>query len=397
MTMLARALLAAALMLAWLPAPAAARPNLIVIVADDMTNAMLPYMSNVRALAQRGVTLNGMYAEVALCTAARATLLSGRYSHNTGVHRIGDAGRYYGDEENQSIGVTLRDAGYDTGFYGKYLNGYSSTRVPPGWDDWHAFAGDSNPKTNVRINDNGQIRQTGGFMVERLADEAVSFINRPRGSAPFFVYFAAHEPHDPHQPMSGAPGYDNVDAPTGVDAANAYYRGALRALWGFDRQIKRLLDAAPADTVVIFTSDNGVALGERGMAVDKKNVPYEYSSHLPAVIAGPGIPQGVSRPHLMTLADIAPTLYDLAGVNGPAVDGRSIMPVVQSAGAPWRNAIPQHRWASPQATAVRTASQLFIDWSTGADEGPAALRDLAHDLAQCSGAKCRQVDARALP
>lgn len=135
------------------------------------------------------------------------------------------------------------------------------------------------------------------------------------------------------------------------------------------------------NTYVVFTSDNGYLLGEHRLA-NTKAVPYEESVRVSLVVRGPGIPAGETRPHLVTNNDWAPTMADLAGLEGrDSWDGRSLRPLLNAEGrnvADWRAALlsehPEGTYR-PGHSIVRTQRYSYIEWSTGETE----LYDLSTD------------------
>ena len=111
-------------------------------------------MPNVRnALMAKGVTFSNGFVVNPLCCPSRATILTGKYSHGTDIYSNipphGGFATFTNEGEDQStIATWLDDAGYYTGFVGKYLNGYSASRtgyIPPGWDQWNALALNGSP------------------------------------------------------------------------------------------------------------------------------------------------------------------------------------------------------------------------------------------------------------
>jgi N-acetylglucosamine-6-sulfatase len=135
------------------------KPNIIFILADDMRKDDLnpTYMPQTTTeLAAQGMSFSNAFVNNPLCCPSRATIMRGQYSHNTDVWfnnnvfdpdpNVRDGGweGYNGNGyEDENVATRLHDAGYRTGLFGKYLNGYGATTVPttppPGWDDWFAF------------------------------------------------------------------------------------------------------------------------------------------------------------------------------------------------------------------------------------------------------------------
>jgi N-acetylglucosamine-6-sulfatase len=138
------------------PAPAppqaagAERPNIVVVMADDMRVDDLAFAPALRRLvADHGVTFTNSFAPYPLCCPNRASFLTGQYAHNHGVYWHEPPWGYGSFDDSRTLATSLRDAGYRTGFIGKYLNRYGVDRskvsgqpshrfVPPGWSDWRA-------------------------------------------------------------------------------------------------------------------------------------------------------------------------------------------------------------------------------------------------------------------
>jgi arylsulfatase A-like enzyme len=138
--------------------PGDARPNVVVIQADDQTVEMMRVMSRTnRLLGERGATFRNHFANWPVCCPSRATQLTGQYAHNHGV--LGNSppeGSYLRFDRDDNLAVWLAEAGYLVGHVGKFLNGYGPTddrpetpyndvtEVPPGWTDWlSGSAGDT--------------------------------------------------------------------------------------------------------------------------------------------------------------------------------------------------------------------------------------------------------------
>jgi N-acetylglucosamine-6-sulfatase len=165
-------------------APAAAPPNIVVIQTDDMTRAdlyatyvdplsgaLVPVMPNTLGLlAAQGMTFNRYYVTNPLCCPSRTTMLTGRYSHNTGVlTNFFPSGGFYKLDLQRNLAVWLDNAGYHTSHEGKFLNQYGDndpTQVPPGWDDWHTVIGDARLFYGYKTNDNGIVSDPHGTFDE---------------------------------------------------------------------------------------------------------------------------------------------------------------------------------------------------------------------------------------
>ncbi|MCP4915283.1 MAG: sulfatase-like hydrolase/transferase, partial [Proteobacteria bacterium] len=122
-----------------------ARPDIVVVVVDDLDLASLHRLEGLMDVLEEGTELTRAFVSSPLCCPSRASTLTGLYQHNTGVYNNEPEGAFLafeGDMEGQTIAVALQEAGYRTGLFGKYLNGYAprSRRryVPVGWTTWAA-------------------------------------------------------------------------------------------------------------------------------------------------------------------------------------------------------------------------------------------------------------------
>jgi hypothetical protein len=192
------------------PAPAPFTPgnNVLFVLTDDMRFDDMQYLPQVRQLiGDQGMTFDNEFDNVTLCCPARTSILRGQYSHNTGVLTNGggnggfEAAHANGDEQS-TIGTAMRSAGYTTGLFGKYLNGYPNTAgvsfIPPGWDSW-ASATRGNPygEYNYTLNENGKQVRYGNKPEDYGTDVYVAqtkeFINQAAQSGkPFFAYLAVY-------------------------------------------------------------------------------------------------------------------------------------------------------------------------------------------------------------
>ena len=210
---------------------AGGQPNVVVITLDDMREDELVYMPRTRALlADQGVTFENAFAPYPLCCPARASFLTGLYTHNHKVWSHQEPWGFKSLRDRQTLPVWLQDAGYDTVFLGKYLNGYgaqpppdgsapdSKLYVPPGWTDWRGAIdgglGAGHPKDggtyrffNTTLNDNGEFYlEPNRYQSEVFGDLTEDIVAERSGDdRPFFLwanYVAPHhgnpgEPDDP--------------------------------------------------------------------------------------------------------------------------------------------------------------------------------------------------------
>ena len=186
------------------PAPAA-KPNLLVIMTDDLETDDLKALPSVRRLAQQGTTFSNSFVGYSLCCPSRATYLTGQYNHNNGVLSNAPPDGGFGRLDNtNTLPVWMQAAGYHTTHIGKYLNGYESasshTTVPPGYSDWQGLAIGTYRMYDYSINDNGTLVPYGttpaDYQTDVLANRAVAALReRARSPQPFYLKFSPLAPH----------------------------------------------------------------------------------------------------------------------------------------------------------------------------------------------------------
>ena len=330
----------------------AAPPNILHINADDhradgllaLGNPVLR-TPNLDALAERGTIFTHCYTMGsmigAVCTPSRTMLLTGR-----SWQRIpkASAARPNADDPATFLPRVLAAAGYQTFHAGKTGNAFT-----PGIQ---AF------ETNLPLDD----KVTGGRenASRTMGDRAVAFLESRNREKPFYMYLAPPVPHDPRVtetqfhalyepgklPLSPAfrpqHPFDNGEMtvrdeqlapwPRTPEDTRRQLADYYACVTGLDTHIGRVFEALKKrgdwdNTVIVFTGDNGLSLGEHGL-FGKQNL-YEFGGmHVPCVIAGPGIPKGKSEA-LAYLMDLFPTFCEIAGADVPeGVDGKSLLPVI---------------------------------------------------------------------
>ncbi|WP_240777559.1 sulfatase [Nonomuraea basaltis] len=198
------------------------RPNIIFFLVDDMSADLLQYMDTVRGLAHDGTTFTDYYVADSLCCPSRASMFTGQFPHNTGVrtNQGYDRGghRAFKKHEGRTYAASLHQAGYRTGYLGKYINEYPAVdgyRVPVGWDEWHVTAGGGYNEFKYQLTryikeESGgkrPIDASGGkYLVDQLGQRAVGFIERSREYAPGEPFFLQVSPFSPHNRVNVKPG-----------------------------------------------------------------------------------------------------------------------------------------------------------------------------------------------
>src|SRR5215203_4284825 len=164
----------------------AAKPNIVFIVTDDMRKDDMMYMPKTHSLLrEQGMGFRNAFVSNAICCPSRSTIMRGQYSHNTGVWSNSSTdspsttiGGWQAYQENSNeadtVATRLQDAGYRTGLFGKYLNGYNNTEVPPGWDRWFAHVNGID-YYDYHINDDGTTRHYGSTSADYETDVIAIF------------------------------------------------------------------------------------------------------------------------------------------------------------------------------------------------------------------------------
>ena len=392
------------------------RPNVVVILTDDQRHNTLATMPEVQEhLIRKGVSFSQAFASNSICCPARATFLTGNYAHTTGVYSnlrpFGNMwGFRHGGAERSTLATWLQASGYRTSFMGKYMNTYTGG-VPPGWDEWRALVGGSFTDYVVNVNGRNE-RSSTEHVSDYLTREATEFIERGLGgTTPFLLYVSTPLPHAPATPLPAhadafpdlapyeSPAFNEED----VSDKPAYVRGyalrdpaaiehwrirQLRSLLGADQMVGAIVDTLAAtgqltDTIVVYTSDNGMAWGDHRLMGAHKAVPYESSIRVPFIVRYDRL-AGARRVdgRLVTNADLAPTLADLGRAKRPPTEGRSLGPLLAQQATGWRSAVLLENqgglWADdpmPSYCGVRLADMKYVLYNSGEEE----LYDLAVD------------------
>jgi N-acetylglucosamine-6-sulfatase len=364
----------------------APRPNVVVIVADDLDKKLLRWMPQTRRLVgEQGATFDRYYVEQSTCCTSRASILSGQYTHN---HRVrgnhypaGGFFRWHEGREAEALPTWLEADGYRSAMLGKYLNeypypsGYDGTRaqkdelsrfVPPGWQSWFSPV-DGTPyrQRDTVLNENGVVDDAPreGFLDQLMGDRLLDLVDGLDGmgmrEGGRFVYYASYSPHAPYAaPEEYAdkfrsvryprtPSFDEADTSDKYGIAGARgrlsaekiatidetFRQRVRSVQVLDANVGALVRRLEAqgtldNTYVVFTSDNGYNMGEHRLDIAKYNQ-FEETVSVPLLVRGPGIAPGTRIEELAANVDLAPTVADMTGAETPGwVDGVSLLPLL---------------------------------------------------------------------
>jgi len=423
------------------PGPAAPRkPNIVVIVTDDQSSSMLPYMKHTqKLLVEQGTSFSNFFINDPICCPSRVTMLLGQYRHNhqLEVHPTGCGYRFYRQGMHRhALGKRVRDAGYRTGFIGKYLNSHdryvqqasvenAGKELLDGWDDYHVslrlrYQGFS-------LHENGKMvsypNSDANYQTDVFARLSTQFVRTSvQEGKPFFLFISTNAPHTPatsaarhrslfvgtraprgpsfnEQDVSGQPGLRASPplTPRQIARIDRTYRRALRSLQAVDELVFDVVQELDRlgqldDTYVFFASDNGLHFGEHRIEWGK-GTPYEEAVRVPFVVRGPGVAKNRVRSEITSNVDILPTVLDILGQRpDERIDGRSLRPLFRSEvdATSWRKAITlesRHEARNqgvPAFGALRTERYKWIEY----ENGERALYDLArdpHELTNASG------------
>jgi arylsulfatase A-like enzyme len=293
--------------------PATTKPNVVLIMTDDMGYADISSYGatdirtpNIDSLARDGVKLTDFYANGMSCTPTRAGLISGRYQQRYGLElALQHAGTR--DQErglpalNHSLPLLLRNNGYQTALIGKWHLGYRPEYSPRihGFDyfwgfkngeiDYYAHHYPSTGQSDLWENDTPI--QYEGYLTDLITRKSLEFIDK-NATRPFFIDIAYNAPHTPFQ---------IPDNPSKPPAPGTSTRGDYAAIMErVDRGVGEILarlskHGLTNNTIVIFTNDNGgVSMSSSAPLFHRKFSAWEGGIRVPALIRWPGrIPRGI--------------------------------------------------------------------------------------------------------
>ena len=398
----------------------ARRPNILFIFPDQWRAQSLGCLGNpdVRTphldrLAAEGILFRQTFANTPVCCPARASILTGKYPHKTGML----ANDLRLRESETTLAELLRQAGYRTGFIGKWhLDGGKREPgyVPPGerrqgFDFWAANECSHAHFNNKYFRDGPAPILLGKFEAEGWTDLAMEFLRgqQDKDDQPFFLMVAMGPPHDPY----GAPAeYMRIYDPNKIRMRPNWVEGVkgggrqeiaayYAAITAIDDQVGRLMQALQElsladDTIVLFTSDHGDMLGSHGQRLKRK--PWEESIRVPGILRYPRrAPGGRQLDTILTHVDLAPTLLGLCGAQVPAaMQGRDLSRLVlgqkqtepdsaffqifvpyQGDGTPW----PWRGVRTRRYMYARTEKEPWVLYDL--EQDPDELKNLAQDPA----------------
>lgn len=360
--------------------------NILWIVSDDQRADTIGALGNASIttpaldrLVASGTTFSQAYCmgstSGAVCAPSRYMLMTGRSLHRLGGN-VFDIPR-----DEVTIAESLRQARWHTFASGKWHSGVAAFQRSFGAGG-EIFFGGMGSHTELQVHDyhadgkypKAAAHRLKSFSSTAFADATIEFIEE-RGASkdgrPFLacVFFTApHDPRTPPEEFAKMYPADEMPLPANFLPEHPFDNGEMKirderlAPWPrtkakvrrhladyygmisqMDRQVGRLLEALEThglsgNTIVIFTSDHGLAVGSHGL-LGKQNL-YEHSTRVPLVISGPGIAAGESFDLPVYLHDLVPTVAAIAGIETPAAaEGRNLLAALAGETDHWRRGI----------------------------------------------------------
>ena len=326
----------------------AAPRNIVLILSDDHRHDFMGFMEggpafletpNLDRMAAQGAHFRNAFVTTSLCSPSRASILTGQYMHH---HRVVDNQRPVA-EGTRFFPEYLQEAGYTTGFVGKWHMGHDHDEPRKGFNHWVSFKGQGtyfDPELNL----NGSRKSFKGYTTDILADQALEWLKTRSDEDPFLLYLSFKAVHYPFQPAPrhhgryedkaidypmtmantesnyqtqsnwirerryGIHGIDHMETgPLDKDPVPSFddlYHRYCETVHGLDENIGRVLDYLDSsklmeNTIVVYLGDNGFALGEHGF-YDKRDA-FEESIRIPMLAMAPGLIKPGSK--------IDPTLF----------------------------------------------------------------------------------------
>ncbi|MET9252730.1 sulfatase [Streptomyces sp. NPDC003717] len=329
-------------------APAAARPNILLIVTDDQPkDTAWATPRTIGWLGEKGVTFRNGHVTTPLCAPSRSSVFSGRYAHAHGVRNNGASAAL---DQSRTVQRRLADAGYRIGLFGKYLNSWPLADAPPHFEEFTLL---QPAYDDARYNVNGTVKTIPGYSTDIVRDRALAFLDKAAtDTRPWFAYVTPYASHSPNVPAprhadaavpawNGRPSVpepDRADKPPFIQDAGATLADGravrakqLRSLLAVDEAVQAFHDKLAQlgqleNTLVLYIADNGFTWADHGWT--KKSVPYTPAHAVPLRLSWPaaGLDRGTDDDRIAANIDIAPTLLAAAGLApDTGHDGHSLL------------------------------------------------------------------------
>ena len=360
-------------------------PNILFLMTDHTNaEALAPgsqcLTPNLDQLAADGRRFGRCYTTNAICSPARASLMTGTYPSTHGMWDCTHTQRReWVDvpvERFEYFSQIFADAGYRNAYFGKWHVEQSNKLESFGWQEYELKCANARakavpgsevivPKEGYRDYVLSGVSKDGETETHPAFDKGIEFLRRhaeAEGEQSFFCFVSASEPHDPYVPpkrffdlydvgdvelpatlhseVTGKPDVIRRMRSVWSELSDEQWKTVSAAYWAvisfIDHEIGRVIEVLKEtgqyeDTIIVFTSDHGDMLGAHGLITKGVGTSYEQVYNIPLILRVPGVePAGEDQHSVASLVDLAPTLLELCGLQPlQAPQGRSLKPVLE--------------------------------------------------------------------
>lgn len=367
-----------------------------MIITDDqdvMLGSMDVMHHTKNEITEKGIEFINAFTTAPICCPSRSSILTGLYTHNHNVYTNNDncsSVLWRRNYENKSYATYLNEAGYRTAYFGKYLNEYNGSYIPPGWTHWMGLIKNSK-YYNYTLNHNGNREVHGDdyhkdYLTDLVTNRSIDFFRDSKESDPDQPILSVVSFPAPHGPEDSAPQYQELYSnvtthvtgsfaftpnpekhwiirqnvkpmdKTQLRFSNILQQKRLQTLRSVDDNVKRIVNMLEEmdeldNTYILYTSDHGYHIGQFGLPKGK-GMPYDFDIRIPFLLRGPKIPHNTKINQIALNIDVAPTILGIAGVSVPnTMDGRNLLDLLEARKLrenPWRDSFLVVRGKMPR-------------------------------------------------